>query len=155
MVSITSTAASLLRRSQEAFLKVYESTPADKLVWKPEEGNGRSALDVMHECIVSDKFSAATIQSGAFPKLDWAAESTLAATIPHDEIANRFRSGNNDLLAVIESVPDDRLDVTFQFPGSEREWTMAELLFLPGSHLDYHTGQLNYVQTLYGDRTRR
>ncbi len=136
-------------------MKVYESMPVNKLEWKPEEGNGRSALDIMHECIVADKFSAATISSGAFPDLDWAGERSKAAAIPVGELVSQFKAGGEALIVVVKSLDENRLDILFEFPGSERKWTFAELLFLPGSHLDYHTGQINYIQTLYGDRERR
>ena len=61
-----------------------------------------------------------------------------------------------ELCQVLESVPDERLaDVQSHPMDPARNVTTADLLFLAYWNLVYHTGQINYLQTMLGDTEQR
>lgn len=54
-----------------------------------------------------------------------------------------------DVLASLEAMPDDQLNKEIETPLGAM--TTARLVGMIGNHMMYHSGQLNYIQTLHGD----
>jgi len=65
----------------------------------------------------------------------------------------RMQAGTGRLCHAIERFPDGRLEEEIFLPfGGGVSLTMADVLALHGWNLTYHLGQINYLQTLLGDR---
>ena len=153
--TIQSLAALRLRNSREALIKAFESMPADKQICQPRlpdgGGKGRSAKQIIQELVLTNMTFAEMLRCGIEPNLDWDGElEKLDAHSPAVLIAV-YRVGNETLVSFIEAMSDEHLTGTFFWLWADREISFAEFAFIPAWHTDYHAGQINYIQTLYGD----
>ena len=151
MLSIQALAALKLSHSRKALIGAFEATPTDKQDWKPSDGKARSARQIMAECAVTNTTFAEMLRSGTEPDLDWHGELAKFEAAEPSALVEQFRAGNEALGAVIESLNDEQLMQSFLWPWAGREVSFAEFALIPAWHNDYHAGQINYTQTLYGD----
>ncbi len=91
------------------------------------------------------------LMSGTEADIDWPDKLAKLADRKSDSLVAEFCAGNEALETVIKSMSDDYLSETFMWSWAERNISYAEFAFIPAWHLDYHAGQINYIQTLYGD----
>jgi len=137
----------------EALFRVARAVPEDKLNWKPMD-NGRTVLDQLQECAQSATFFAGLFNPES--EQDLSPEATEArkrerqswTTIDQCEAACNANSA--PLYEAIRQIPDERLEETIELPWGETA-TIADALAFQYWNLVYHHGQINYLQTLYGD----
>lgn len=146
-------AAQLTRDAGEALFAAARAMPEDKLNWKTM-GEARTPLHMLQECAYYLPTLAPMLTPGgdfmavAGPLME---ESTSWDTLDKVEAAyNRFLP---DTLAFIRSVPDEDLGNDVPIPWAEGltmpVWKVLMSLYW---NLVYHQGQINYVQTMYGDK---
>lgn len=129
-----------------------EAMPPDKQVWRPLDC-GRSALDQVQECAVINGFFASILRDRTVPDMDWGAYKAACAALdtPEKALAALDESGKA-LQAAIEAFPDNKLADSITLPFAEgMVTTFAEIMFAAYWNMTYHTGQIAYIQTLYGD----
>ncbi|NLI00558.1 MAG: DinB family protein [Chthonomonadales bacterium] len=129
-----------------------EAMPADKQVWRPLD-KGRSALEQVQECAVINGFFASILRDQAVPEMQWDAyKAACAALDTAEKAAEALSASAKQLVADIEAFPEDRLDATVTLPFHEgMVMTFAQIMFAAYWNMTYHTGQIAYIQTLYGD----
>ncbi|HXH62412.1 MAG TPA: DinB family protein [Fimbriimonadaceae bacterium] len=144
------------KRATEAFFETARKVPADKLEWSPLD-SGRTVLSQAQECAMSPTWATSIIAAGKF---DWdeakmekvKAEQESWKTLDDCEAACAKNAAQ--LIELIEGMPDGRLEETIEIPvGKDPKWRIVDLLHLQIWNLHYHTGQVNYIQTLYGDKS--
>ncbi len=142
------------QRATEAFFDAARKVPADKLDWKPLD-NGRSVLDQAREIAQSPKWGVAVVSAGKF---EWDDEKMKAAQAERDQWKTlddceaACKQNSEKLYELIRSTPDNQLSETIYIPfGKDHNWRVIDILHLQAWNLHYHTGQINYIQTLYGD----
>lgn len=144
------------RSSAAAAFKAAKAVPADKLEWSPMD-NGRSTLDQCRELAMCPDWAMSIISGEKMP--EWSEE--LAAKIKEEQSAWKTvedceRECNARLdkyCAYLKSMPDERLSETKWLPyDGGRDFSMPEMMEYPRWNFDYHAGQINYIQTLYGDK---
>ena len=59
-----------------------------------------------------------------------------------------FNASVDDVLRAIEAFPEEKVGDIIQL---SKPTPFAKLLFFAARHMQYHSGQINYIQTLYGD----
>ena len=126
--------------------------PEEKQVWSPLE-EGRTALNMVAECAVINRFGARVLRERVVPPLDsesYAAE--VADLDTADKAVEALHSSVEELGNAIESLPNDLLETNVQLPWDEQPSTLGEATLMAYWNMVYHLGQVNYVQTLYGDR---
>jgi len=156
MASVPEIAAMATQQAADKLVKNFEIMPADKQQWKPLD-LGRSAFDQILECLVINQVGAQTFRDRAFPNIQgdqWGQVFGKAAAendTPEKLIAS-FKQATADLVAAAKAFPEDQLDNTIVLPfdGSTRCW--SEVIFFAYWNMTYHEGQINYIQTLYGDK---
>jgi hypothetical protein len=144
--------ANSTREVAEGLERAILAMPADRQIWRPLD-EGRSALDQLAECAVINAWAAQVFRDRAVPPLDgdaYAKECAALDTV--EKAAAALRSATQTLVSAMESLPDDALDIQVQFPWDETSCTLAEALLTAYWNLTYHVGQINYIQTLYGDK---
>ncbi len=151
MATLTEIAVKRLERSVNTLAKSYELVPVDKQEWQPEE-SGRSARSLIRECVLTQGYYGEIIKTGSAPEMDWASEFERVQQIAPEALVAELRSTGEVLAAVVGSMTEEQLARTFFFPYGQLEMSFAEFAFIPAWHNDYHCGQINYIQTLYGDR---
>lgn len=149
MIEVTRNAA------EEAF-RYAKAVPSDKVDWKPEAA-GRSVLDICRELAFCPMWAKDTIDSEGTP--EWNEEQLAAAEKEQEKlktIADCHAECKRQLDALFElyhTLPDERLSETKWLPyEGGRDFTMPEMMDYPRWNFNYHTGQIAYIQTLYGDK---
>jgi uncharacterized damage-inducible protein DinB len=135
--------------------RTAKAMPADKLTWKPSD-TARSALDQLQECAQaalwflpmvmehkSPSFKPEQFEEGRKARQQW---DTL------EKCEQVFWENTNKLLAAIRDAKDEDLGIQIQIPFAEN-WvaSLAEVLLFHYWNTTYHHGQINYIQTIYGD----
>ena len=142
--------------AEEAF-RYAAAVPTDKLEWVPQDGV-RSVLDMCKELakcpdwayeliVPGGSFESQTEESRAAMKAEMDAWTTVEAC--HKACLEKL----DRLAELYRSVPDERLSETKWLPyNGGREHTILEMLDYPRWNCNYHTGQIAYIQMLYGDK---
>ncbi len=154
------------RMTQEALKSLFSAArhmPEDKRDWTVM-GEARSVHALLHECALTTPFYAAaargrmrefaTLVPDAETQALWRKRSEASRGLEGMEAVARETFA--ELCQALEAVPDARLSEVQPHPmDSDRQVTTADLLFLAYWNLVYHTGQINYIQTLLGDTEQR
>jgi hypothetical protein len=140
----------------EFFLRNFAHVPDDKLNWTPVP-TAKSALRIAaHTALYAGRF-AAMIRDRRLPQpenLDeWLAQRVAeeVAIIDRQEMERVFRAGTEEVLAALDSVRPEEIDMTLD---SGQGWSvpMEQLMALPGWHATLHAGQIDYLQTCWDDQ---
>jgi hypothetical protein len=153
MPTVSELASQLNREAAEALVRTIQAMPADKVTWKPLD-NGRSALDQLQECAGISYYAAQVLQTRELPPFDREAFDKMKEE--HDTVekaATLLQNGIEKLTAAIDAFPPEHLDdtLTLPFAGGITK-SFAELMLMSYWNMSYHQGQVNFIQTLYGDR---
>ena len=124
----------------------------------------RTVQTMLYECAMTTPFYIAAAQgkmaefAALVPDVAvrelWQRRSEAAWTLEGAEAV--AQETFSELCQALEAVPDGRLYDQQPHPmDPSRQTTTADLLFLAYWNLVYHTGQINYLQTMLGDAERR
>jgi hypothetical protein len=143
-------------QGMELFLRNFSYVPEDRLRYTPTP-TSKSALRIAaHAALYAARF-ARMIRERKLPVVDnldrWLAdmEAEEVALTTRAEIEAVFRQGTNELIAALELLNHEDLELRLD---SGQGWTMhmTDLIKLPGWHATLHTGQIDYLQTCWGDQ---
>ncbi|HLK59831.1 MAG TPA: DinB family protein [Chthonomonadaceae bacterium] len=148
-VSVQALAAELTREVAETLIAVASATPEERLNWQPLD-NGRTILDQLVECTLANRKWTNILRSRRYADLGRAAAEQVYAELDTlSKVVPRLRETAADLAAAIEAVPDAVLAQTVETPWGP--YTLARSCTHAYWNMVYHEGQINYIQTLYGD----
>lgn len=140
----------------EMFLRNFSHVPDDKLSWKVTP-TAKSALRIAaHTALYAGRF-AAMIRDRATPKPDdleeWLAqrEAEEVAITSREEVERIFRAGTEEVLAALDSLSADEVAMELD-SGQGWSMPMTFLMGLPGWHATLHMGQIDFLQTCWGDQ---
>jgi uncharacterized damage-inducible protein DinB len=148
-VSVPQAAAELSQEACETLIRVAGATPADKLSWEPLE-NGRTILAQLAECTLANLKWARILRTREYANLPRdLAENLWGQLTTLDAISTKLRESVEELVSALGGVPVDELSSQVQ-----TEWgamSLSRCCFHAYWNMVYHEGQINYIQTLYGD----
>ena len=140
----------------EMFLRNFSHVPEDKLDFKVAP-TAKSALRIgAHTALYAGRF-AKMIRERAVPAPEnleqWIAEREAEeiAVQSRSEVERIFREGTAEVLEALDSLSADDVELTLD---SGQGWTMPMtfLMDLPGWHATLHMGQIDFLQTCWGDQ---
>ena len=132
--------------------KAARRVPADKLEWKPLE-NGRSVLDLCRECAYCPLWAIASVKDAIGvpdPTEGQDYEAAVAAMTTVDACEEACKKHLEQYRAAVLAFPAERLHEQVTIPYGT--FPYYQVLFYPLWNFQYHEGQINYIQTLYGDK---
>lgn len=147
--------AKLTVSAGEALFQSARAMPEDRLTWKAA-GDPRTALDLLRECALTPQGLPALLESrGTEPAFmeeygRWVAESQAWTTVEQAEAA--YRKNIEIALDAIRNASDDVLDKDFPVPFGAGKLTGEQIVVMCYWNMVYHLGQINYIQTMYGDK---
>ena len=148
-MTIQALAAELTRETAEVLIAVAVATPEDKLTWQPLD-NGRTIMDQLVECTLANRKWTNILRTGVYGNIGGeAAEQAYAELNTREKVTVSLRETAADLAAAIEAVPDADLARNLETPWGP--YTLARSCMHAYWNMVYHEGQINYIQTLYGD----
>ncbi len=137
------------RRGCENLLASTSAMPEDKRNWKPL-GAGWAVNDLLVECILVNLKWAATLRNRAYTRVSSeVAESLRAVTGTSQGLTDHLRQSTDELIVAIENVRNDELTEVVETPFGT--YSLADCCLIAYWNSAYHEGQINYIQTLYGD----
>jgi hypothetical protein len=139
----------------EMFLRNFARVPDDHLDWSPAPTANSPLRIGAHTALYASRF-AKMIREQALPRPEnlaaWLAEREAEERQVTDgrQIEPIFRAGTEEVLAALASLSPEDVARTLD---SGQGWSvpMTHLMRLPGWHATLHTGQIDYLQTCWGD----
>ena len=140
----------------EMFLRNFSHVPDDKLDWTPTP-TAKSAIRIAaHTALYMGRF-ANMIQARSTPVVDdieaWVAKNVAEETAitTRVQVEEAFRKGTEEVIAALDSLTPEETEMVLD---SGQGWTMPMtfLMNLPGWHTTLHMGQIDFLQTCWGDQ---
>jgi hypothetical protein len=140
----------------EIFLRNFSKVPDDRLTWTPVP-TSKSALRIAaHTALYLGRF-ASMIREQKLPMPEnleeWLAQRNAeeAAVESREEVQRIFQEGLEEVNAALDSLPPEAVDSVLD---SGQGWTMSMrwLMKLPAWHTTLHLGQIDFLQTCWGDQ---
>jgi len=144
-MTMQESAALFTEKSGQEMLLTLARTLEDRLEWKPEP-TSRSALDLVRECSVHCDEWAQLLGLFTWPEQF---KTRVGSITTREEAVAEMSAAVGRLVDAIRAVPDEQLETILKAPWDEAP--IGFWLTYAGGHNQYHIGQMNYIQTLYGD----
>jgi hypothetical protein len=132
-------AAGKLRWSLAHFIKSFNATPDDKLDFKPSP-TANSPRELILHVLGGNGHVAHTLGMEMDP---------TAGPTDRDALLQRLTETTEIIASKLETVPDEQLDTMVDFVAGKMP--MPVFLFIEDWHVARHAGQLDYLQTIWGD----
>jgi len=143
-------------QEMEMFLRNFSHVPDDKLTWTATP-TAKSAIRIAaHTALYAGRF-AAMIRDRKVPAPDnlteWLAERNAEeiALTSRTEVESVFRKGTDEVLAALDSLTPEDISISLD-SGLGWSMPMTWLMKLPGWHATVHVGQIDFLQTCWGDQ---
>jgi hypothetical protein len=139
-----------LANSVKMYLADLGHIPADKLNAVPM-GKARPPLEFTAECVGFNSFVASIASGETHPIPTEEERESFYRTVDSLEKAQTLLQESVDqLTSAVQKLDNESLFTPAKTPwGSDA--TIFQLVEMTCSHMAYHDGQLNYIQSLYGD----
>jgi hypothetical protein len=142
--------------NMELFLRNFSHVPDDKLNWTPTP-TAKSAIRIAaHTALYAGRF-ARMIETRQLPGGDNLPEwlqlvnAEEIALTSRTEMEAIFRKGTDEVLAALDSLTPEAIEFSLD-SGLGWSMPMTQLMNLPGWHATLHAGQIDYLQTCWGDQ---
>lgn len=146
MPSIKEIAKSGVMQQAELLVKDTKFIPEEKFAFCPL-GCAKTAKDILAE-IANGNIMFANVFTGAESDESFGKRVAQASTI--DELGKLVIESARVVADAIDSLDEADLEKDVRMPWGAT-FPLWQAIFLPTSHMTYHDGQINYIQTLLGD----
>jgi hypothetical protein len=139
----------MARMAQQRFVYGLSKTPDDRLAWSPSP-TAKTPLQAAGQVVGFVTFLTQIIASKALPPMTGGEQPAPPAT--REEATAALNATFDNLVAAMEAVKEEDLNIPIPAP-----WMPSTPMVLEnwlGSTMSvtmYFQGQLNYIQTIYGD----
>jgi len=147
------------KMAMEDLFRFARGTKQDKVTWKPET-MGRSVLEQLQECAQAPNWFMPMLQTKKMPdftpEMGSQAQKERETWKTIEDCEKACKANSEKLYGVIKDFPDSEMGISLHLPfgrqGKGFDATMGDIILFHYWNLVYHQGQVNYVQTLYGDK---
>ena len=148
-MDLKTTSARALRNACKRFLQDLQALPEDAFS-RSLGGTSRTVADIVHEVnLVND--DVGRVIRGEEP-FEWPDEKWIKAPADFDTkdvVVGASEKSSGRIIDTIEALSDEAFEATIK--TEQGETTRFERCRFVTLHLAYHSGQLNFIQTLLGD----
>jgi hypothetical protein len=142
-------AAERTRKGTLNLIRLLHVTPIEKLAWQPLDC-GRSVIEQVIECILVNRKWALTLRQNVYTRLSAESVEQVRELCRDVSQATRLLQESGEELAdAILTLPTMQLGDQITAPFGV--YSVADCCLLGYWNMVYHEGQINYIQTLYGD----
>ncbi|MFQ5809664.1 MAG: DinB family protein [Armatimonadota bacterium] len=147
-----------LAEARNAFTRMLDRTPDDRLEWTPDtttEGKPTSTLDIIRHLIASDVDMKQVIAEGVPSEWDPSDMEASFRSGPAADVTDRARllqileETGKEVDAAFEALPEERWGETLELPFGSM--SVAAFAWMLVAHWYYHCGQIAYLQRCWGD----
>jgi hypothetical protein len=134
----------------KSYITDLSFVPKDKLGASPM-GKARTALEFTAECAGFNKYVAKLVAGEIVePRTEEQVIEYRASLDTFEKVSEELKSSVTALTTALSNATGDHLHTSTTTPWG-MEATIYRLASMASSHMIYHDGQLNYIQSLYGD----
>jgi hypothetical protein len=142
-------------RAKDRLTKSLDSTPDDKINWSPS-ATCRTPIELVAHSALSIQGMQSWLDGQPFPfssmeELDDFSRKKEMEFTTREQVKQLLDQNTNSFLAWLDSLSPEKVASTFESPMGA--FPMAAAITFPADHLRAHAAQLEYLQTIYGDRT--
>lgn len=140
----------------ERLKRTVDKTPSERINWSPAP-SARSPLHLVAHCANSLEFIGKM-----FLGIPYATATTSEADLEFLEMESKIDSLDEAMalwdakvaehIAVLKGLTKDQLDGQVRLPFNLGEAPLAAIVNVGSTHTREHLAQLDYIQTMYGDR---
>ncbi|MGO8671705.1 MAG: DinB family protein [Capsulimonadaceae bacterium] len=139
--------------SKTRLLKTFAAVPDDKLTWSPSE-TSKSPLRIVAHSGLSNRSLAAMIRGEQRPAMSMeeilaGREAEEKAITTREQAVALVEESVQVYLAALDTVTEERLAGTVTTPFGVIP--MHGFMFMGSRHMDGHSAQIDYIQTIWGD----
>jgi uncharacterized damage-inducible protein DinB len=143
-----------LQQTHMRLLGALKHTPESHLNWTPSE-TAKSALAIAIHAAQANRMFASRIRQEPMPPISMdeiaAMSKAEAESITTLEAATKFIDESVALVsAALDNLDDESINLE-SVPSPFFSAPMAFWAHLPARHMETHAGQIDYIQTIYGD----
>ena len=157
-MQVTEYVAQQTVRMAEALAHFVQTTQQDRLDWQPVGEGGaatRSALDQVSECIHTNRVVAAVLRGDAVTAADLQGSSLSGHVLGNEfvdgaDAQQQLMASAEELAAAIRGMSDEDLERIYPHPRASMRG--QNIILICYRNMAYHAGQINFIQTLYGDQ---
>ena len=149
--TVQSLLAGSVKTASDEVLAALLRLPEDKRNWSPG-GIARTALDMVAECAINNRYTADLIQTRKWAIDDMEAYNREKAEIAAsglESVTNLLKENTIYLVDVIERVKNEDLDEVVVIPYGTGP--LSDIMTYPYWNMKYHEGQLNYIDSILGN----
>ena len=147
-VSVQTVAARRSQKAADDLTAAANATRADRLDWKPLD-RGRTVLDQLAECAMANLKWANILRACAYSRLPAEAAAGFTELTTREQVLEKLRETTAALVEAILAVPDELLGTEIETPWGP--YSLSDCCLHAYWNMVYHEGQINSIQTLYGD----
>jgi hypothetical protein len=143
-------------RSKDSLRQALTATPDDRLNWSPaptartpiqQVAHSAQSIRCIHDFLDGRPFPITnTKEADAFFRESESKFTTREQVLAHLEEASAA------YVAWLDALTPERLAAMAELPFGMGQMPVAAGLGIPSDHTDWHRAQLEYMQTIYGDR---
>ena len=144
--------------AKELMLATLDTTPDDRINWSPSP-TSRSPLQLVSHAASVVKLMHDTWDGQPFPDIqpkeaDASMRDAEMKCGTREEVVAKFNENCDSYLQWLDNVTPEKLDKMINLPfGPEAPVSFA--IQFTSLHMNSHTAQMQYIQTIYGDREWR
>ncbi|MCW3061696.1 MAG: hypothetical protein JWQ02_3517 [Capsulimonas sp.] len=149
-------AKSAVISSRDLLLSTFSYVPDDKLHWSPSP-SARTPLQIAAHCGGANATFATLLRGEPWPLASTAAEAVAqiyerdaATDISRDNAAKLIEDSSAALIAALENATPATLETMIWTAFGEFPYDFA--MTFPAGHMAGHARQIDYLQTIWGDR---
>ena len=140
-------------RAKDRLVKDLATTPDDKINWSPSS-TCRTPLHLVAHAAMSIPGMQGMLEGKPFPfsgpeELDTFSRNKEKEFTTREQVLDLLETNSDGYLAFLDSLTPEQLASNWEMPFGSFPMTSA-ITFI-ADHLRCHAGQLEYVQTIYGD----
>ena len=149
MSTIQKLTADRTRQAAQDLIFATSRVPAERQTWQPL-GDSRYVLDMIQECAhVNDRWAQMLRRDEWYINTREEVEAYNAAILDMPSALQMLKDSAERFAQAVEGLSDARLSDDFVTPW--RTAKVGQWIFHAIWHMSYHEGQIQYIQTLYGD----
>lgn len=151
MPDIQALSATLTRETAEVLIALLDATPADRFTWRPLD-QGRTIHHQLVECCLANRKWTAILRTRTYANFgEEEADAEFQRCTDPEVLKTRLRETAAELSDAILAIPDE--DISLKVETAWGPYSLARSCMHACWNMMYHEGQINYLQTLYGDKS--
>lgn len=155
MNEIITEAKAEFTRAKERIAKALATTTDDKINWAPSPTARTIIQLVAHGAMgtkgIGEMIAGKPFQFSSLEEMDAALLDAESKFSTRQEVLALLEQTSSEYLAWLDTLSTEQLNSVAKLPFGEIPMKVA--ITIPADHLRGHAGQIDYVQTIYGDRS--